>query len=217
MAYSLRLQIEYKDINDIDTRIEIHQEGYAGAPVLREYGSGEIACEISCGDSSGERLPVVYGSQVTLYFDTETDFEFQDFFTSNSRKNKILVYKNNSLAAVVYGEADTWEEPLEAAPYEVSFTGYDGLGLLSDEDFLQEDKTEYTGQMTPLAILALVLGKTGLALPINSAVGFRPAGTVGDPLTVVTKNVVTYREMSCLEVLEVLFQEIGRASCRERV
>lgn len=206
MAYALRLQIEYKDINDIDTRIEIHQEDYQGAPVYREYASGDVACEIVCGDSSGKRLPVVYGSQVTLFFDAETELEFLDFFTSNSRKNKILVYKNNSLAAVTFGEPDTWSEPLEAAPYEVSFTGYDGLGLLADEDFLQEDKSEYTGQLTPLEILTLVLGKTGFSLPINTAVGFRPAGTVGDPLTVVTKNVVTYREMSCLDVLEKLFQ-----------
>lgn len=31
MAYAKRLQIEYKDINNVDTRIEVCQDGYAGA------------------------------------------------------------------------------------------------------------------------------------------------------------------------------------------
>lgn len=201
-----RLQIEYKDINGIDTRIEVHQTNYSGAVTYREYASDEAACEIQWGDESSKRLPVVYGSQVTLRFDAETDFEFSDFFTSNSRKNQIFVYKNNVLAHVAFGEADTWSESLASAPYEVSLTGYDGLGLLSDEDFLQADKTPYTNMMTPLAIIQLVLSKTGLSLPINTAVGLRPLGTAGNPLVACTKDVITYAEMSCYEVLEALLQ-----------
>lgn len=208
MAYGKRLQIEYKDINDIDTRIEVHQEGYAGAVTYRDYAGGEIACEQAWGDSGDKRLPTVYGSQCTLYFDAEIDFEFMDFFTSNSRKNKILVYKNNQLKQVTFGEADTWEEPLIAAPYEVVFTGYDGLGLLAEEDFLDANRDYYEGEMTPLAILQLILSKTGLDLPLNTAVSIRPAGalTAEDALTQVLKDVVSYRDMSCFDVLEVLFQ-----------
>jgi len=100
MAYAKRLQIEYKDVNGTDTRIEVWQEGYGGAAVTREYASGLVCCEQQWGDSSAKRLPVVYGSQVTLFFDSETAFEFADFFTSNSRKNKIYVYKDSDLKQI---------------------------------------------------------------------------------------------------------------------
>ncbi len=206
MAYSKRLQIEYKDINQVDTRIEVHQEGYAGAVTYREYANDEVACEVTWGDNSSKRLPVVYGSQASIYFDSETDFEFHDFFSSNSRKNKILVYKNNVLFSATFAEADTWEEPLVPAPYEVGITGYDGLGLLKEEDFLDSNKNYYTGQKTPLQIIAIILAKTGLDLPINTAVGIRPIITTGDPLVKVLKDVVTYQGMSCYEVLTMLLQ-----------
>lgn len=204
---ALRLQIEYKDINDVDTRIEVHQADYYGPVEYREYASNEAACEVEWGDSSGKRLPVVYGSQVTLRFDAEVDYEFLDFFTSNSRKNKIEVYKNDELFHVSFGEADTWSEPLSAAPYEVSFSGYDGLGLLSDEDFLDGSKNYYEGEMTPLEILLLILAKTGLELNLNTAVGIRAVGAGGgDALTTVIKDLVSYRAMNCYEVLEQVFQ-----------
>lgn len=206
MAYGKRLQIEYKDINQVDTRVEVWQDGYVGAVTYRDYAGAEVACEVGWGDSGTKQLPLIYGSQVTLFFDTETDFEFDDFFTSNSRKNRILVYKNNNLFHVAYGEADTWSEPLIPAPYEVSFTGYDGLGLLKDEDFLTDAKAEYEGYMTPLAILALILQKTGHELNINTAVSLRANGTTGDPLIAVLKDVVSYRDLNCYEVLEALFR-----------
>lgn len=208
MAFALRLQIEYKDINDIDTRIEVHQKDYVGVATYRDYADGEIACELAWGDQGEKQLPLVYGSQVTLYFDAETDYEFLDFFSSNSRKNKIFVYKNESLIHVAFSEADTWSEPLIAAPYGVSLTGYDGLGLLAKEDFLDENKNYYEGEMTPLAILQLILTKTGLDLPLNTSVSIRPLGAslAEDALTQVLKDVVSYRDLSCFEVLERLFQ-----------
>jgi len=193
MAYGKRLQIEYKDINQVDTRVEIWQDGYAGAVTYREYAGAEVACEVAWGDSGTKQLPLVYGSQVTLFFDAEVDFEFDDFFTADSRKNRILVYKNNTLFHVAYGEADTWSEPLIPAPFEVSFTGYDGLGLLKDEDFLTDAKTVYEGFKTPLEILSLILQKT-------------PSGTLLNPLTVVKKDLATYSDMNCYEVLQALFR-----------
>lgn len=208
MAFGKRLQLEYKDVNSIDSRLEVWQEGFVGNTTFRNYADNEVATELAKGDSSSKRLPVVYGSQITLFFDAEIDYEFLDFFTSNSRKNKILFYKAKKLVHVSFAEADTWTESLYAAPYEVSLTGYDGLGLLKDEDFKDANKDPYEGDMTPLEILTLILGKTGLDLPINTKVSYRPSGasTLEDALTQVKKDVVIYRDLSCYEVLEQLFQ-----------
>ncbi|WP_346856586.1 hypothetical protein [uncultured Draconibacterium sp.] len=207
MAYAKRLQIEYSDINSVASRIEIWQEGYTGAVVQRDYASGMVCCETTWGNRGTKQLPVVYGSKSTLYFDSETNFEFHDFFTSNSRKNKILVYKNEVLFHVSYGEADTWNEPFSYPPYEVSFTGYDGLGLLKKVDFLDSNRDYYEGEMTPLAILQLLLSKTGFDLPLNVAVSIRPSGqsTAGNALMQTKKDVVTYQNLNCYEVLEALF------------
>lgn len=206
--YGLRLQIEYKDINDIDSRIEVEQLDYIGAVTYREYADGAVAAEITSGDKSTKKLPLVYGSSITLYFDAELDYEFRDFFTANSRKNRIKYYKNNQLKLITYGEADTWTESLRAAPYEVSFTGYDGLGLLKETDFLQADKSYYEGTLSVLEILQLILNKTGFELSLNVADSRRPAGqlTEVDALTQYNKDLVVFRDYNCYEVLEELFR-----------
>ncbi len=207
MTYAKRLQIEYDDINEVATRIEVWQDGYTGDVETRNYASGDVCCEVAWGNKGTKKLPCIYGSKVTLYFDSETNFEFHDFFTSNSRKNKILVYKNGNLFHVSYGEADTWSEPFVYPPYEVSFTGYDGLGLLDDVDFLDSNLDYYEGELTPLEILQLVLSKTGLDLPLNTAVSMRPNELYAteDPLVQVLKDVACYQDFTCKEVLEALF------------
>ncbi len=204
MAYGLRIRIEYKDINEVLTRINIYQKDYAGSADVRYANAG---IKVDYGDQESETLPLVYGSSCTIYFDAEFDYEFKYLFTADARKHLVEIEKNSSLFFSGYAEPGSWSEPLTATPYPVQLTAYDGLGLLKDEDFLDTDKEYYEGFMTPLAILQLVLSKTGLSLALNTAVGFRPFGatTAANALTQVLKDVVTYRGLSCYEVLEKLF------------
>lgn len=204
MALNHRLTIVGSDVNNNDVEIKLYLEAYAGEPVTRE-GSGNIL-EMQWG-AEGKQLPLVYGAAAQVRFWAEDEFEFTDLFTSNSRDVYIEIYINTVLFWVGYIEPDKWDEPLITAPYEVGFTAYDGLGLLKDEDFLTDAKEIYTGEATQLEILQLILSKTGLNLPLLTAINYRPhdAATDADPLTQSKIDLEAYTELSCYDVLEQLF------------
>jgi len=66
--------------------------------------------------------------------------------------------------------ADAYEEPYMPAPYDVSFVFYDGLGKLKEIDLLNPQGDSFTGIKSQIQVLAIILAKTGLRLPINVAI-----------------------------------------------
>ena len=204
MALNHRATIVCSDINNTDAEIKIYLESYQGAPVERE-GTGE-PFTIEWG-ADGKRLPMVYGSAANIKFWAANDYEFLDLFTNNSRDVYIEIVIAGSLFWAGLIEAEKYTEPLISAPYEVAFTAYDGLGLLKDEDFLNPDKTEIEGEFTPRQILQMILAKTGLNLPLNTAVVYRPStvATNTDALDQYKINAAIYAGLNCYEVLEQLF------------
>lgn len=210
MALNLRATIEGSDIYGNNAEIRIYLEGFAGAPVTRKGASDFF--EIQWGDSNSELLPNIYGAQLTARFFAETDYEFLDLFTVATRECYIEaeLTDTNELIFCGYTEPAKWSEPLIAPPYEVSLTAYDGLGLLTDEEFLTAAREYYEGTETALALLQKLLAKTGLTLPLNTAVNIRPVGelTYFDSLTQYKKDQYTYRDKDCYEVLEQLFVNV---------
>lgn len=207
MSLAHRLTIVSSDIDGNELDVKVYLEGYAGSPVTR-FGTG-APLEIIAGASEGELLPIVYGTQATVRFLCENDYEFFDLFVSNARDCYVEILLNTTQTLFKgFIDPGKWSEPLTAPGYEVEFTAFDGLGLLKDEDFKDTGKTYYEGWQTPLDILSAILEKTGLELPLNTKVNIRPAGalTTADALTQVTKDLVTYRDMSCYDVLTALFK-----------
>lgn len=206
MALNHRLTIVGADIHDNKLDVKVYVEGYVGAAVER---TGTVEpLEIAYGSNEGELMPLVYGSQATVRFYCENDYEFFDLFATNARDCYIEILLNTSTKIFKgYIEPGKWSEPLIAPDYEVEFTAYDGLGLLKDEDFKDTGKTYYEGYKTPLEILQIILAKTGLSLPLNTKVNIRPSGAsaVADALNQVAKDCFTYREMNCYEVLSAIF------------
>ena len=206
MAYGKRLIIVGSDIAGNNIDVNVYLEGYTGDPVTRS-GAGDVL-QINWGAKAGEQLPLIYGSEAIVRFFAESDFEFLTLFATNARDIKVEVIMNETDTIWVgYMEPEKWSEPLISPNYEVTFSAFDGLGMLKDEDFLDDNKAYYTGEMTLQAILYLVLSRTGLYLPINTRVNYRPSGqsTAENALLQVKKNVVTYQGLTCYEVLEKLF------------
>lgn len=206
MALNHRLTIEGSNIEGQNLEIKVYLEGYAGAPVTR-YGVDDTM-QIEWGTSDNKTLPLIYGSELTARFKADNDYEFLDLFTSTIRDTYVEAYIDEALAWAGFIEPRKWSEPLISAPYEVTFTAYDGLGLLKDEDFRNADKSEITGEKTPIEILTILLGKTGLQLPFNTAVNIRPSGasTAADALTQYKIDVAIYNEKTCYEIFEQLFK-----------
>ena len=212
MAYGLRIRIEYKDINDVLTRINIYQDGYAGAADVRYAHAG---IKVQWGDQGADELPLVYGSSCTIYFDSEFDYEFLYLFDSDARKHRVDIEKNSLPFWTGYIEPSSWSEPLVATPYPVQCTAYDGLGFLKDVPFADANGDDYTGKKSLFEVLQICLNKTGLELTINTAIDWseelQTAGT--DTLKSHFTNCENYSGLSCYEVLEALFKE---CSIRQR-
>lgn len=201
MARALRLRIEYKDINEVDTQVNVYSEGFSG-----QYGQAPAdgdPLSISWGDESSKMLPGHYGSSAKVRFDAETDYQYLDLFSSDARANLVEVKKAGSIFWLGFMDSEDLSEPLIAPPYPVSIKAYDGIGLLKDEPFLQADGSSYQGETTLLEILQICLAKTGHGLDFNTAVSFRGSGqpSTADSLSQHKKDVVVYQDMSCYEVL----------------
>lgn len=192
--YGLRLRIEYKDINDVLTRINIYQDGYSGNADIRFAHAG---ISIAWGDQ-GEGLPLVYGSSCTIFFDAEFDFEFLYLFSSDGRKHRVDIEKGGAFLWTGYVEPDSWSEPLITTPYPVELTAYDGLGFLTDTPYVP------AGRKTVSAILQEILDTTGLAIPVNVDIDWTEAA--GGLYPSHSIDTLIFEDYSCYEVLEQLFK-----------
>jgi hypothetical protein len=205
MAYGLRLRIEYNDINDVLTRINIYQDGYSGSADVRYANAG---MSIEWGDQGSDAPPLIYGSSCTVYFDAEFDYEFSFIYEADARQHLMSVEKAGAAFWTGFIDPDGWSEPLVATPYPVSLTAYDGLGFLKDTAFVDTLGDYYTGYKTIFEILEICLLKTGLSLNINSSIDWiessQTAGT--DLLKVHKKGCDQFAGLSCYEVIEELLR-----------
>lgn len=206
MAYGLRLRIEYLDINDVLTRINVYQDGYSSTADIRQAHAG---IRVDWGDQGADGMPIVYGSGCTVYFDAEADYEFLYLFATDARKHRVDIEKNSVLFWSGYVEPDSWSEPLVYTPYPVQLTAYDGLGFLKDSAFVDSNGDAYTGKKTMFEILQICLLKTGLSLNINTSIDWleenQTPGT--DLLKAHQVNCDALVSLNCYDVLETLFKE----------
>jgi hypothetical protein len=206
MAYGLRLRIEYNDIKDVLTRINIYQDGYSGSADVRYAHAGFRA---EWGDQGSEAMPLVYGSSCTIFFDSEFDYEYLYLFSADARKHLVEIEKGGNMFWRGYIEPDSWTEPLIATPYPVQCTAYDGLGFLKDIDFTDDAGDDYTGRKTMFEILKICLLKTGLDLTVNTAINWQETGQAESTniLKVHKVDCDIYLGLSCYEVIEKLLPE----------
>jgi hypothetical protein len=195
MSYGLRIRLEYKDINEVLTQINVYQQDYAGIADVR---FAHAAFQAEWGDSgSANNLPLIYGSSVTVFLDAEFDYEFQYMFSANSKKHRVEIVKGGNLLGKWFVEPDSWNEPLIATPYPCQFTAYDGLGYLADVDYVPD------GRKSVQTILEEILASTGLGLPVNVNIDWVEAGGSGYIEKTIDTDV--FEDMSCYDVLEQLF------------
>jgi len=200
MAYGTIYEWHYRDINAIETIIRLKQEGYSGSSTVRN--SVNSGCQFEWGDSSND-IPIVYGSQVTIGVDAEIDGELAFLFDADASKHLIEIYKGGDLFWQGFVEPDSYSEPLIPAPYGIEFTAYDMLGFLSDVDFVDDEEEAYSGEMSLLELLQLILLKTGLTLTLNTATDFEETAQVEgtDYFEQHKINMDVFEGFSCFEVL----------------
>ena len=199
MAYGLRLRIEYKDINEVLTQINIYRRDYSGTADVR-YAPAAFKAEWGDQGSSDSLPPCVYGSSVTVYLDAEIDFEYLGMFSADSKKYLVEIKKPGVVFRKWFIEPDSWNEPLIAVPYPCQFTAYDGLGYLSKFNF--EPTAQPNERQTIETIVTDILNSTGLGLAINFNIDFAENG--GGNYLADTIDTSVFEGMKKMDVLNQL-------------
>lgn len=152
----------------------------------------------------------------TFGFDKLTLFAFYTGAPSATRElliDYISIIPINEVAWSGMIAADAYEEPYMPAPYDVSFVFYDGLGKLKEIDLLNPQGDSFTGIKSQIQVVAIILAKTGLRLPINVAIDlFESKMNVGEGFTPLEQAFVNMdaflkadgQPMDCYTSLEML-------------
>jgi hypothetical protein len=132
MAWDVKYSIEFSDIHFIDWRVEIQEDGsFTEVPI--QAMSQPAVIEWFGQDDIFEQN--IMGSQLSLNIESPTNFEYDEFFTSDNFQYKVLVYHGVTLFWSGYIQIHNFQEPYDAPPYTVTLTATDGLGLLKDFKF----------------------------------------------------------------------------------
>lgn len=135
-------------------------------------------------DLKGTNAPLIFSADttdddvfspiqsVTAYVKvfSETNFQFSEFTNANPFDWGLEVYKDLKLIFKGYLAPGVFTQPYLVAPVPVELAFNDGLAILKQVPFLQDDGTFYEGKKSLLEIIRLCLYKLPSRLRINTAV-----------------------------------------------
>ena len=211
---------------DRDTRIENGQpdEYFCEILQLDYYGeSSEIQAQqnpiqINYQNTSNNKLEPIIGSECTLNLIATEDFQLEDLYTENEREFLVNVYRNNDLIWTGFIIPDGCQEAFTFAPYPISVNAVDGLGLLKNLSYVQNDGNFYLGKQSFIEVIEACLTRLEApALILNTCVNIYDVsmtqGNAFDPLEQGFVNAERYllddqfTPMNCEQVLKSILEE----------
>jgi hypothetical protein len=143
---------------------------------------------------------VIRGTSLEFAIREEVDWEFDEFYTNNSKKIKAELYEDETLLWTGYVLPQQYQAPYIPVPLSVRFTATDGLGLLKNESF------DLTGRVSQMEIIVYCIDKIGLSLDYSIAVSLFESNhdTALSPFEQTFEDAIIYRTKNCYEVLEAI-------------
>lgn len=144
----------------------VPDEGVILTPIptlIKFVGHDESPVVISYkGADNDYKLEPLNGSECTLNILADDDFQLSDLYTADEKEWMLVIGGAYAWSGFVI--PDSCSEPFAYKPYPVTISATDGLGLLKDIPFANEDGTIYRGFNSDRRILKIALEKTGLSL-----------------------------------------------------
>ena len=200
MAYGVKYRFPFQSVEGIDWTIDILKDGYSGSIHTRAIGGSPILRR--------DRSNNICGTSLELTAECLVDGEFEELSSSNPFMFQVKVYHSNngSTSELVwqgYVTPEIYSAPEVAPPYDVRVTATDGLGELKENNF------EAQGTKTISALLAYLLGFTGLSLGIRQVSDLAcSAAAAGAVLSSVYINLDYLEGETCYDVLQALLATI---------
>jgi hypothetical protein len=196
--YGVIYRINYKNLALTDARIDILKRGYTGSvTILETVGDSPIVLYMR-GENT-EKFNALFSTEAEVNVMSLTDGQFVSFFTDYEHQFICKFYKDlgSGLTEIWRGAnmPGLYTDPFNFTPYPVTIQFTDQTALLGDYLFVDDNQDNFTGKVKLIKLLALLLAKTGLQLPIRCGINIYDAGmatgVTDDPLD------QTYIDLDC--------------------
>lgn len=219
MAYGIRYSCDWQSpMRDKRTyTIEILERDYEGeaSPL---YPRGDVL-EITQGNVDDDELVALRGSEATLSLLCVDEGEpYLQLFTTDPMRYKLRVWVHDRARRINYWDGflstSAYAQVYAKPPYHVSLSAVDGLALLKDIPYLDENGNRYEGVESIDAIISKIMAKIDVTrvryMPMLPVHPKQDAHTL-EVLGVENKALYTTlgEELSCSTVLNALLQSLG--------
>lgn len=177
----LKYFIEYYNISNDFIRIEISQKGFKGT-ALEVFGKATITQA-----SVNNIFSPIRGMGMTLDLEANKDLDFTDLYSESETDFKVSLSRNNQVIFLGFIKPDGIWSDFVRDNWIISLDCIDGLGVLKNLRFINEEGGRYVGLMTEEEIIRVCLKRTSLDLPINSRIMLRPYGAENIEVSVLAK------------------------------
>ena len=221
MSYGLKYFAEAADYFGDLYRVEIHERDYSGADSEMSL-SGDMPLILDYPGDEFDIFRPIYGSQLSINIISETDFQYVDLHTADSRKYKVLLFKDAALFWAGWIIPDLFAEPYISPPYPVKITARCGLGELDTIPMPQAVVSYGDGQPPAIksyvnlySILRYALNLLNLGLSLREAINIYNAERTTPPtdtdttLTDTYVDITLYSELSVYQFLSDTFRVFG--------
>ena len=205
MAYGTKYHFQITDFKGVTTLVNLKLRDYTGYNTA--LAKGGLSFEFGASLATN----VVRGSSATVGLWSLTQGQFSEFRDITDRKWMVEVIKGGNPYWVGWLTPEIFSEPFKhSLPYRIEVTAVDGLGDLSNIDYLTTAGARYAGRAAFRTVINNCLKAIGFSLNVCFSAAARPTGTTGDPFDICyiahnsfvdSKGVV----LKCNEVLERFF------------
>lgn len=203
---NLRYFLQYNNIVNDEYKCEIYKKGYKGT-------STEVKGKVTIDKGSvKDHLDAVRGTGLSLELEATTLLTLEDLYTDDERAFTVKLYKNNNILFVGYLKPDGVYQDYVNDVWKINIDCIDGLGALDNLSFVRESGLHFTGKMKPLDIIYYCLKRSGISLPLNTAINTHYEGLTIDSTTNILNKIYLNADrfvkiddntiMSCDEVLK---------------
>ncbi|MDV3594393.1 hypothetical protein CMU87_18150 [Elizabethkingia anophelis] len=155
---------EYENNEGVQFKIEILHSDYVGIPIeIPGYARLEYA-------SVKDVLECLRGSALALDLEANQNLTLTDLYTETETDFKANLYINNQVKFKGFVKPDGLYTDFVNEVYTISLDCVDGLGILKNLSFVDENGLHFVGYMTEKDIVYNCLKRTSLNLPINISI-----------------------------------------------
>jgi hypothetical protein len=159
-AYGIRYELAYKNRTDNDIRLRIWERDYEDAPDDLTATGTDVVLNLSFAD--GDFFRPVAGTQIDLSLYAMTTDQYKDFRYADNRKYFVTLEQDTVVMGWGYLMPETYEQDWGSLPDVVRITATDGLGVLKDLPFENNDGEAIRTIERGSDIITFLLYKAGL-------------------------------------------------------